>query len=274
MTIIAKILKASKSPDGTTIFSIQARYPRMILAEVNTHAMIAKSTSSSRAVPIKTMLKNIEQDPAMPIWTLNQSGMQGLTAPSEIIHKATEMAIFHMRQAMALVSSLADSDLNIHKQDANRYLEPWGHVDTILTATDWDNFFKVRCHKDAAPIMQELANAIKAAIENTSIQTLKLGEWHLPYVSEEEAISLEDKAPWVSAARCARVSYLLHDGTQPNAEKDMALAKSLFERGHMSPFEHMAVSSRPNIYRDARSRIRGQFAALRYLIETKQAEMP
>ncbi len=43
----------------------------------------------------------------------------------------------------------------------------------------------------------------------------------------------------VSCARCARVSYLTHDGKR-DIGKDVDLYHRLLQPGHMSPFEHAA----------------------------------
>ena len=47
----------------------------------------------------------------------------------------------------------------------------------------------------------------------------------------------------MSAARCARVSYLKHDNTKPNVEDDIALYHRLItsKPSHASPIEHQAT---------------------------------
>jgi hypothetical protein len=47
----------------------------------------------------------------------------------------------------------------------------------------------------------------------------------------------------VSAARCARVSYLTHDGKR-DIEADLTLYDRLVEGGHWSPLEHVATPNR------------------------------
>jgi hypothetical protein len=44
-----------------------------------------------------------------------------------------------------------------------------------------------------------------------------------------------------AVSRCARVSYMNHDGTQPDIVKDMQLHDTLLSSRHMSPFEHVAT---------------------------------
>jgi hypothetical protein len=43
----------------------------------------------------------------------------------------------------------------------------------------------------------------------------------------------------IACARCARVSYLTHDGKR-EVSADLDLADKLQASGHMSPFEHAA----------------------------------
>ena len=68
---------------------------------------------------------------------------------------------------------------------------------------------------------------------------LEHGEWHLPYAQSEDCLkTTTDNFIKLSVARCARVSYLNHDNSSPDIDKDIALYDKLLEAGHMSPFEH------------------------------------
>jgi thymidylate synthase ThyX len=121
-------------------------------------------------------------------------------------------------------------------------LEPFGHISVVCTATEWDNFFELRCHPDADPTMRALAEAMRDAINVSEPEDLGVDDWHLPYISDEEmryGPEIEHLT-MISAARCARVSYLNHDGTEPDIQKDLALADRLLSSKHMSPFEHQA----------------------------------
>jgi thymidylate synthase ThyX len=138
------------------------------------------------------------------------------------------------------------AEQGLHKQVVNRVLEPFQIMHAVVTATEWDNFFALRLHPDAQPEIQELAKVMKAAMDESSPRVLVPGEWHLPYVAryddDGDPSYYDDStnACLISSARCARVSYLNHDKTEPDAEKDLALAKKLLAAGHMSPFEHQA----------------------------------
>lgn len=130
------------------------------------------------------------------------------------------------------------SGIGLHKQVVNRILEPFQWMHTIVTATAWSNFFKLRLHPAADPNIHELARVMKEAME-VSTPTERMT--HTPYVGglADEYYGL---ASLISAARCARVSYLNHDGSVPDAEKDIALACMLKDAGHASPFEHVAFA--------------------------------
>ena len=71
-------------------------------------------------------------------------------------------------------------------------------------------------------------------------QLLKPGEYHLPYLKEDDFKENLETQLKVSVARCARVSYLTHNGERA-LDKDIELYTRLLESGHMSPFEHQAT---------------------------------
>lgn len=239
MTIDVKVLAHSRHPGCPDLFSVQARYPRFVHAEVMTHRVFCRNASSSRAIPVERMIQDVLDDPTMPVsWGKNQKGMQAgeeLTGRDLAIVQrewltARDAAVQHARE-MARIGA--------HKQIANRILEPFGHISVIITATEWQNFFDLRCHPAADPTMRALAEAIRDAMAQSTPARLGPTDWHLPYVSGQDALTLE--APMLSAARCARVSYLNHDGSNPDQTRDLALAEMLERERHLSPFEHPAT---------------------------------
>lgn len=210
----------------------------------------SRNAASSRAIPIGKMIKQVRENPAMPIhWGRNQSGMQ---AGEEIKQIEGVGGIKHWWGEVAnnTVSEVHEMSvcLGLHKQVLNRLLEPFQWMKMIVTATEWDNFFKLRLHPDAQPEIQELARCMKKAMDESVPQELKHGEWHLPYVDIEEHLCYDMGTDYdttevikCSVARCARISYLNHDNSNPDIEKDIALADKLLAAGHMSPFEHIAT---------------------------------
>lgn len=257
--LAVKIVADSISESGKRITTFQLKYPRFIHAEAKTHRVmsnhtaiefdlgvmedkdLSKSAGSSRAVPVLRMIEQVRTNPAMPIhWGKNQSGMQ---AKEELSGIALDMAADAWKNAAIEASIIAEKmmSLGAHKQIVNRILEPFQHMHTVLTATEFDNFFELRIHEDAQPEIYALALTMKQAMDNSEPRILKVGEWHLPYVKETNMNST--LACKISAARCCRVSYLKHDGSNPSIDEDLALFERLVgsEPLHASPLEHQAT---------------------------------
>lgn len=232
MTITATVI--CDSIHDTRLTTLQLRYPRIIHSEFMTHRTFSRNASSSRAIPIEKMIQDVLDDTAMPFkWGRNQPGMQ---ARQEHEHpfvaqdtwlEARDDAVFHARVL---------SDEGFHKQIANRLLEPFMHINVVVTATEWDNWFALRNHEDADPTIHELAHQMSLAMTNSDPTYLSKSEWHLPYISyldrEEHDEPMLAK---MSAARCARVSY-----GEPRVGDDLKLAEQLISSGHWSPLEHQA----------------------------------
>lgn len=257
-TVIADTLSERT---GVRILTLELVYPRIIHAEFLTHRMFSRNAASSRATPVATCLEEAERRPYVPSqWLKNKPGMAGGEPFNAEDTAAIESDIKVLWQmTTAVVRRLMER--GVSKQQANRYLEPFMYIRTLVTATDWDNFFKLRLDKaHVQPEMYDLARAMCIAIDKS---TSVVGRIHLPYIDWEVsgAFGDEDLAVMVSAARCARVSYLTHDGKAPDKEKDLALAKRLWEEGHLSPFEHQAWAKFSPYYF---SNFRGWSSARRY----------
>jgi thymidylate synthase ThyX len=221
------------------LVTMQLVYPRFIHSEFMTHRVFSRNAMSSRAVPVAKMIEQVRTNPAMPIhWGANQPGMQ---ANGEVNAEAKQDAQILWYQAANIAANVAEvmsRDLGLHKQVVNRILEPYQWMHTIVTATEWDNFFSLRLDAAAEPNMRRLAEVMRDAIKDSKAVERT---FHAPYVSDDEMKQLNpEQAALVSAARCARVSYLNHDGTAPSIEKDLALADTLRTSQHASPFEHQA----------------------------------
>ena len=240
-TYKAEIICDSISQLGIRATTIAVTYPRIILAEINTHRLFSRNTSSSRAIPIKTMLKQVWNNPFIPIyWGKNKPGMQASEELTGISLGVARLSwVFASKVACLFALSL--SGLGLHKQIGNRLLEPWMWTTTLITATEWDNFFKLRNHKDAQPEIQKLARAMLAAMEQSTPHLLNFNEWHIPYVSssEKETLPIETQLK-ISTSRCARVSYFTHGTNKIDIEKDLKLHAQLVgsEPKHASPAEH------------------------------------
>ena len=72
------IVGHSLSPQSAETITVLATFPRIILSEINTHRMLSKNTSSSRAIPFLKMVEAIQNNPFVPIaWQKYHPGMQG-----------------------------------------------------------------------------------------------------------------------------------------------------------------------------------------------------
>jgi hypothetical protein len=256
MTISAKVIADSVNPNGERLTTFELLYPRFIHSELMTHRVLSRNAASSRAIPVKKMLSAVLRGPASPIhWGTNQPGMQ---ARSELSGWRRRVAIklFFLARYPALFMVWLMTKVGLHKQVANRLLEPWGHITVVCSATEWENFFKLRLHPDAQPEFQELARCIKVAMDESVPQQLPWSGWHLPYVEPEDYGTAGIMAPaqssspmgscpplaLVSAARCARVSYV-RQGERRDLLEDLKMAERLSTSGHWSPFEHPAMAA-------------------------------
>lgn len=223
--------------------SVSSDYHNFLANGITVHNCFSRNASSSRAVPVERTIQNILNDPWVPSDVYkNCKGMQGKDIVNEddydIFCEEWQEAAF---KAIEVAHKMIDN--GFHKQHINRILEPFTKIKVIVTATEWSNFFDLRLSPDADPEIQHLAKAIKLAMDavsNTYIYINAHGRRTLPYVNLDEMDAIDDLRilTLISAARCARVSYLNHDGSKPDILKDLALAKRLIDSGHMTPFEH------------------------------------
>lgn len=258
----AEVIAKSIGPAGQLLETTALRYPRIIHAEFMTHREFSRNASSSRAIPVAKVIEQVRNDPAMPVhWGTNKPGMQAgaeLEGPERI--QAIELWLKAAEEAANTAERMMD--MGLHKQVANRILEPFQWMHTLVTTVSKSNWNGLRLHPDADPTIHELARvwdvASRAAIPNH----LGIGEWHLPYINvddqraaysylkrsrltrdEPRAEQVVAVLKMVSAARCARVSYLTHEGKQTTVEQDIDLYHRLVrsEIIHASPTEHQAT---------------------------------
>lgn len=267
--ITAKVIADSISPSGQRITTLEIEYPRYILSELNTHGMLVKNSSSSRAIPIKTMIAQIVENGAVPLyWGKTKSGMQ---ADGELEGHDLEDShlIWGFASQSAISRALALHENGLHKQTTNRLLEPFQMMKTVITGTDWDNFFNLRIHPDAQPEFCMLAYKMYVAMKESVPTPLKYGEWHLPYVDSSHELSEEgfprprtlryhtgevgtdsfkyltlEEAQRISASCTAQTSYRKSDDSLEKADKifDMLIKADVL---HASPFGHLATPVSP-----------------------------
>lgn len=267
MNIRARIILDSVSLEGHRLTTFVLTYPRMVHSEFMTHRVFSRNAASSRAIPIAKMIERVRKYPAMPIrWGLDGKGMQdhGEMTPFGQ-RRIAELWLKGAQQAADLAAEMAALPERPHKQIANRVMEPYAWMETIVTATDYANFFALRDHPDADPTLQALATIMHEAY-NLSTPTLREpGDWHLPFLDDEDIDAAIKKTMHdlpsgpvdlqrmeagvlaiciaISAARCARVSYLTHEGKRSTIDEDVAMLDRLVGSSpvHASPAEHQGT---------------------------------
>lgn len=240
MAYNARVLLDSVAPNGVRLTTLEVTFPRFVLAEFNTHRVFSRSSASSRAVPSPKLIERVENDPVVPLeWGRNKAGMSAEEILSDGEAKAAESEWLRARDD-AVRHAKALLDLKVHKQELNRILEPFLWHTVVVTATDWQNFFELRCAPNAQPEIRAVALRMRDAIAASQPQTVAIGEWHTPLIQDDElGLDLETRKH-ISAARCARVSYLTHAGKR-ELGKDLELYERLVTDRHLSPFEHVAT---------------------------------
>ena len=222
-TINAQIVADSINQMGDRITTYLLTYPRFIHAELMTHRVFSRNSASSRAIPFEKMVKMVEEDPFIPIaWQKNHKGMQGT---EYIINQesvnAKYMWLYGRNDAIECAKALANNDVT--KQLCNRLLEPFMWHTILVTATEYDNFFELRCPKykdslneiykskkdylektleedqykpnidldwylinesQAEIHIQALAEAMWDARNESTPNQLEEGEWHMPFMGE------------------------------------------------------------------------------------------
>jgi thymidylate synthase ThyX len=254
----AKIIADSINEDGDRLTTFVLTYHRFIHSEMMTHRMLSKNSSSSRAIPVEKMIAKVGADDVYPLhWGANQKGM---SADNEVPPEKIAIAelVWDAARIDAINYARKLVKLGIHKQVVNRLLEPFSSITVICSGTEYQNFFNQRCHPDAQPEIKAIADLMRHEYGNSHPTQLDNGQWHIPFCDmgdrgdwyrqylhshkTDEQISEQIK---IAVGRCARVSYLNHDGTR-NIEKDIELHDRLLtsKPAHLSPFEHIAVAKR------------------------------
>lgn len=243
-----KILADSvNAANGRRITTWELSYPRFIHSEIMTHRMLSKNSASSRAIPVSKLIERVRKDPVKPVWWgANQAGMQ---AKAELVGWRRWLAEWLWLQFrwFAILAAWSMLKIGLHKQIANRILEPWMFITIIMTATEHENLFKLRCHPDAQPEFQHIALMMRELYRNSTPMKVLPGQWHIPLVDGDDIDAIMEnritvqELVQIATGRCARVSYLTHDGKR-DFKADLDLHDKLKTSGHWSPFEHCAMA--------------------------------
>jgi len=258
----AKVIEDSIAENGCRLTTVECTFPRIVLAEWNTHRVFSRNTASSRAIPVKKLIKAIKENPFIPErFPKNQAGMQNSVWLTGYKEKFAKKAWLTAR-TLALWSATLLDKIGVHKQIGNRLLEPFMWVTSVTSSTEWNNFFSLRVNvgladacgtwdeykelNDIEPFpaqieIQHVTFLLRKAYTSSVPKLVRMGEWHLPYVKQEERDKYGEEARDISTGRSGKVSYLTH-GENDTPEKDIALSRDkMIGNRHFSPPEHPAT---------------------------------
>jgi hypothetical protein len=155
--INATMVADSLNQHGNRLSTVLITLPRYILAELNTHRMLSKNSASSRAIPFRKMVQSVKDKPFIPIaWQKDHTGMQGTEyfKPTDGLPPGARGNISYIdmlekrwlvARDNAVQSAEALSKDIVTKQLCNRLLEPFMWHTVLISGTEWENFFALRC---------------------------------------------------------------------------------------------------------------------------------
>lgn len=251
----ARVLADSITPAGHRVTTVELVHHRFVLGEINTHRVKSRNGASSRAIPVSKRIDEVVATPAMPLaFGTNQPGMQ----PGPPLTGAEEAAAIaswlRARDAAVTEARYLSEQLNVHKELVSRLLEPFLSQKTIMTATTWSGFFDQRCTPDgeeeglAQRELRAPVDLLRAALDASTPTLVEVGGWHLPLIQDDEWDLPLETIIQISVARCARVSYLTHNGIK-SIDKDLELYERLTTETppHWSPLEHVCTPDASNV---------------------------
>ncbi len=254
------VLDSVNTVTGDRITTFRVRIAKFLVAEINRHRALSQSWASSRAIPSKVLRRQVIDDPFVPIhWGKNQKGMSAETELTGLRLTVAKKLWLYARY-LACAAHWLGEWLGLHKQLNNRFIEPWMWADGVMSATEWHNFFLLRCDESAQPELRCLALQMRSLYQSSKPTKLYSGQTHMPFIDAVDIVNARNHIAFeadnlservtlqlavlkrMSAARCARTTYLLRDGQRPTVEKDLSTSKMLFESvpPHLSPSEHVA----------------------------------
>ena len=273
----ATMIEDTTNISGERLVTAIWRFPRVVLSEINTHRVFSRNSASSRARSVSTTILDVLKNPYVPLFTKNQKGMSGRYL--ETLNEWEEAKRLHLygrdnavRSTLALLLGEkyidrikdADSDtlaelvnhyhqnvylgeengLSVHKQVANRALEPYMWHESVVTSSYWNNFIRLRVSSAADPAVYAIALLHKALLDASHSRENSV---HLPFGTEDMIGSINgtvDDMPILMecASNAAQISYV-NKSENTSTTGSVNLGYRLKDMEHWSPFEHIAYDA-------------------------------
>lgn len=285
--IEASVIADTVSPAGSRITTFVISCPLHAHVQMLTHRAFSRNAQSNRAIPTKTLMAT-RANYVPVLWGKNKKGMSPGDVEVGSIQRAMASLVWKFHALTSKASARILLLLGVHKETTNRLLASHIMVKSIITATDYDNFYKLRAHEAAQSDIHDLALKMKAAMDSS---TPRESYVHAPFATSSELSSLEEFVGTLDVVgvcsnknklymyariifgsttikaitgRAARVSYLSHDNASilVNPNKDVDLHDVLLKDKHMSPFEHAAIAANPD---DRHANFSGWYSYRSYL---------
>ena len=255
-----QIIADSVAKSGDRVTSFEVRTHRFTLAEWNTHCLFSRNSASSRAIPFTKQLERFTEDPALPVvWASEKPGMSGgEELEDEDLMDAVELWYAFQKDVAILLNDYLQAhpepEHRLHKSLLNRLMEPLQWHTMLITSANYENFFNLRVSPNAMPEICLAAELMQSLYEVSSPVLLLNGEWHLPYVRENEQIvgsrlwsPTDDtgrRAGYdgreISSSRAAATSYETQ-WADKGYVKEIERYMGLTQNGHWSPLEHICT---------------------------------
>jgi thymidylate synthase ThyX len=248
MSYDCKIVADSIAENGVRLTTFEITYPLIIHAEIMTHRVFSRNVASNRAIPVDKMIASVNDNPFIPErFPVNKAGMQNESWLEGFDAKEAER-LWAEASKYAIGYARALQSVNVHKQITNRLLAPFLWTTAVITATEWNNFWGLRCHEMAQDQIQTIAYMMRDMYNESEPRRVSDGNWHLPYITDDDRIWALQNVPedplkaliYISMGRCARISYLRQNALNEQA-KDIEVCEGLILNRHMSPTEHVAT---------------------------------
>lgn len=163
--IEAEVICDSISPQDKRLTTFKLRYPKFIHSELMTHRVLSRNASSSRAVPTAKLLAEVRSDAERATFAHWGADQKGMGTDKELEGDDLLAVQRQWREGALDMAAIAETMLRrgAAKQLVNRLLEPFSHINVVVSATEWDNFFGLRLDRAAQPEMRALVCAMWTA---------------------------------------------------------------------------------------------------------------
>ncbi len=240
----ALMIADSINDNGVRLCTLEVKMHPSAVEHFLTHRAFARNGASKRAIPLRKQIQAVLDEPVYPLHY--GSEQPGMVSGEELSESERDYVYgwWDNARSAAIAAASEVGRIGLHKEAASRVLAPFVWRTYVVSATDWQGFFSQRLDRHAQYEIRRVAEEIRNAMADSKPRDLLPGQWHLPYVNQEDRREADRRGfdiRKISTARCARVSYLTHNGVR-DLDVDVALTEDKLQPNrHWSPFEHVAT---------------------------------